>query len=446
MCDHTLTLAAALRAAGLQAEALPPSDRETVELGRSQTSGKECYPLILTVGDFLKLTSRPDFDPAASALFMPSSTGPCRVGQYSRYLSLVFKRLGLNEVEVLSLDQTGGMYERLDEAGSTRGGSLSRDIWRALASVDLVQKALFRVRPREARPGAAEAAYRESLADLERAFDAGSPSGVRKALARSRERFQEALDAPWRAGAGLGEGRGGLYLPGGGNGSGNGAGNGSGNGAGNGPGNGRARPGALPELPAVGLVGEIYVRCNEFANEDVIRRLEAFGAEIKAPPFTEWVLYTGFVNNMRARRGGHLGKRLKTRLTMMVQDWELSRLSAPFEGFFPGGTKEPPVSEVIRLGEHFLDRAFQGEAILSLGKAVEMYRHGARGMVNIMPFTCMPGMVVGGLSTRLRDLCGGLPLLNLAFDGQSQTNTQARLEAFMYQVSHFANAHSRRGE
>jgi predicted nucleotide-binding protein (sugar kinase/HSP70/actin superfamily) len=62
-----------------------------------------------------------------------------------------------------------------------------------------------------------------------------------------------------------------------------------------------------------------------------------------------------------------------------------------------------------------------------------------------MPFTCMPGMVVGGLSQRLREQCGGLPLLNLAFDGQSQTNTQARLEAFMYQVSHFENPNSRGG-
>ncbi|MDR1313823.1 MAG: acyl-CoA dehydratase activase [Deltaproteobacteria bacterium] len=432
MCDHTRTLAAALRAAGLDAEALPPSDGETVELGRSQTSGKECYPLILTVGDFLKLSSRPGFDPAKSALFMPSSNGPCRFGQYSRYTSLVFKRLGLSEVEVLSLDQTGGMYDRLDEAGSTRGGALSRDVWRALASVDILQKALFRSRPRERARGAADAAYGESLSDLERAFESGSVPEVKKALARSRERFHEALDAPWRALPGAKGGRG----PSG----------GARPGAGGGPGNGRAaapRP-LPPSFPAVGLVGEIYVRSNDFANEEVIRRLEALGAEIQAPPFCEWILYTGFVNNMRARRGGHVKKRLKTRLTLMVQDWELSRLASAFDGFFPGGAKEPPVSEVVKLGENFLDRAFQGEAILSLGKAVEMYRHGARGVVNIMPFTCMPGMVVGGLSTRLRELCGGLPLLNLAFDGQSQTNTQARLEAFMYQVSHFANRFPRR--
>jgi predicted nucleotide-binding protein (sugar kinase/HSP70/actin superfamily) len=91
------------------------------------------------------------------------------------------------------------------------------------------------------------------------------------------------------------------------------------------------------------------------------------------------------------------------------------------------------------LGEKFLDRSFQGEAILSLGKGLEFYRHGASGLVNIMPFTCMPGMIVGGLTNSLRAQAGGMPVLNLAFDGQSQTNTQARLEAFMYQVHNFRN-------
>jgi len=60
-----------------------------------------------------------------------------------------------------------------------------------------------------------------------------------------------------------------------------------------------------------------------------------------------------------------------------------------------------------------------------------------------MPFTCMPGLVVGGLTQNFRAACEGLPCLNLSFDGQSQTNTQARLEAFFGQVESF---HARRKE
>jgi predicted CoA-substrate-specific enzyme activase len=399
MCDHTQAVAAVFRSANLKAVSLPESDAETVELGRSQTSGKECYPLVLCVGDFVKLTRRPDFDPATSALFMPSSNGPCRFGQYGRYINLVMRRLGLDDLEVVSIDQTGGMYEALDRAGAANSGSgLSRALWRGLASVDLLQKALHHVRPREAAPGLADEAYREGLEELVAALEAGGRQAVTGTLARARERFEAALAD-------------------------------------------KGARGANGHWPKVGLVGEIYVRHNRFANEDVIRRLEALGAEIMAPPFTEWIFYVGFVNAMRAARIGHWRRRLKSTLIGLVQGFDLGRLAKAWKGFYPEGPLEPPISEVIDFGEKFMSRTFQGEAILSLGKALEFYERGARGLVNIMPFTCMPGMVVGGLTGRMREAADGMPAINLAYDGQSQTNTQARLEAFMYQVGQFRNPH-----
>jgi predicted CoA-substrate-specific enzyme activase len=392
MCDHTRALAASFRAAGFSAEALPPSDEETVALGRAQTSGKECYPLILTVGDFIKLTKRPNFDSSKSTLFMPTSNGPCRFGQYGRYANLVMKRLGFNDLEIIGLDQTGGMYQALDQASDAKGGtSLSKSIWRGLVGVDLLYKALLHVRPREIKEGAAQEAYSQSLEHFVEAMEKGKTSSLINSLTQARDRFEA------------------------------------------------ARRKELNGLPKVGLVGEIYVRNNDFANENVIKRLEALGAEIVCPPLTEWVFYTGYVNAMRAARRGDWKKRFAALLTNLFQDRDFNRLSKSWKGFFPEPVKEPPVSKVVELGEKFLHRTFQGEAILSLGKGLEFYSRGARGLVNVMPFTCMPGMVVGGLTDRLRDEASGMPAISLSFDGQRQTNTQARLEAFMYQVHNFKN-------
>jgi hypothetical protein len=140
---------------------------------------------------------------------------------------------------------------------------------------------------------------------------------------------------------------------------------------------------------------------------------------------------------MRAKRQGQWRKRLAAKLIGLVQRKELAKMAGGWRGFFPRGAVDPPIGEVIGLGEKFLNRSIQGEAILSLGKGLEFFEHGARGLVNIMPFTCMPGMVVGAMTNHLRGEAHDMPAINLAYDGQSQTNTQARLEAFMYQVHNF---------
>jgi predicted nucleotide-binding protein (sugar kinase/HSP70/actin superfamily) len=189
--------------------------------------------------------------------------------------------------------------------------------------------------------------------------------------------------------------------------------------------------------PRVGLVGEIYVRQNAFANEDLVRRLEALGVEVLAPPFTEWVLYLNFIRAMRARRAGDWRGRLAAWSAGWLQRREMKKLAGPWGDFFHLGAVDPPIESVVSHGGKFLHPSFQGEAILSLGKGVEFFHHQARGMVNILPFPCMPGMVVEGLTQNFRAALRGLPCLNLSFDGQSQTNTQARLEAFIGQVRSF---------
>ena len=59
------------------------------------------------------------------------------------------------------------------------------------------------------------------------------------------------------------------------------------------------------------------------------------------------------------------------------------------------------------------------------------------GVLNVGPFTCMPGTIVNAILKRFREEHDQLPVLNLFFDGQGETGTQTRLEAFMYQVQQY---------
>ncbi len=134
MTDHTLAVAAAFQACGVEAEVLPDSDQETLILGRKLTSGKECYPCILTTGDMAKLAQRADFDPRHAAFFMPSGTGPCRFGQYHRFHRLVLDELGFPQVPIYAPDQSETFYAELGMVG---GNDFARLGWQGVVAVDL---------------------------------------------------------------------------------------------------------------------------------------------------------------------------------------------------------------------------------------------------------------------------------------------------------------------
>lgn len=386
MTDHALALVAAFQACGVDAEVLPDSDEETLILGRQLTSGKECYPCVLTTGDLAKLIRRPDFDPERTAFFMPAAYGPCRFGQYHRFHRLVLDELGYPQVPVYSPDQSETMYEEVGMLGK----DFTRIAWQGVVAIDLLEKKLRETRPYERNPGEADQVYSHYLQKVYETLR------DRRDLVPTLRQARYAFDH--------------LSL------------NGTG------------------EKPIVGVVGEIYTRANKFANENAVREIEALGGEAWLPPIGEWLLYVNYTSKLRAWYRKRLLHYLEVYLTERTQ----IKLEHFLEQVFQGSIRnlcEPSIAETLAFARGYLDPSFEGEAILSIGKCEDFIRKGASGLVNIMPFTCMPGTVVNALFKRFREEHDNIPFLNLAYDGQEQTNTRTRLEAFMYQVRQFRQYH-----
>ena len=91
-------MAAVFRSVGVDAAVTPESDDKTLELGGLHTSGEECYPEKVTMGDFLRIIHSDDFDPDRTAFFMPTAEGPCRFGQYAPYLKQVLQEKSNMEI------------------------------------------------------------------------------------------------------------------------------------------------------------------------------------------------------------------------------------------------------------------------------------------------------------------------------------------------------------
>ena len=69
-----------------------------------------------------------------------------------------------------------------------------------------------------------------------------------------------------------------------------------------------------------------------------------------------------------------------------------------------------------------------------MGRAVEFIEDDCDGIINIIPFHCMPGTAVNAVLEKLQRDHNDIPLLKLTFDGQEETNEETRLEAFMHQA------------
>ena len=110
------------------------------------------------------------------------------------------------------------------------------------------------------------------------------------------------------------------------------------------------------------------------------------------------------------------------------------KLEKPLKGFLRED-KEAGIYEIWDNAEPYIVKWF-GEAALSIGKSVDWIENGADGIINVLPFTCIPGNIVNAVSKRIREKYK-IPWLNLAFDGLEQETTETRLEAFMYQAKQY---------
>jgi len=369
---HPEAFASVFRWLGIEACPTPPSDERTRELGGRFTAGDECYPAKVTVGDFIRIMEQPGFDPRRAVFFMAAADGPCRFGQYAPYLKKLLSHAGHGEVQVLSPSSKDGY------AGM---GGIStpflRAGWRAIVCGDLLHKALLQTRPYETASGAADQVFRECIADLCQTMEASCAEpdcqlrDLVECMQRCRERFRR---VPARH---------------------------------------------EPEVPLIGVVGEIFCRLNTFSNEDLVRKLEGYGAEAWLSDIAEWIGYTNeeVRRQLRLRGQGWSLEMLKARLREHVQHGDEHALRAPFREDWVG-YEEPEIEEVLELGWPYLPNAgVEGEMVLSVGKAAYLAKHGADGIIDISPFTCMNGIVSESVYPKLSKDYGGIPIRNFYFDG-----------------------------
>jgi len=386
MSDHVFALTAALRHHGIRSEVLPPSDDETMDIGLGVCRGRECLPCFLATGDLIRACRSAGFDHARAAFLVPGSPGPCRYGQYRVLQRALLDREGFQDAEILS-PTSENSYRGFGEHPQ----ALRTLVWSGIVATDFLLKLLHEFRPYELERGAADVAYQRGLDRLQAAMERG---GAR------------ALTAAMRAIAGD---FGTLAVD-------------------------RSQP-----RPRIAVLGEIYLMLNAHSNQQMILQLEAAGAETVSGTLGEWL---HFADETKMDREVLFGTWLSFLGTKGLSAYKRSverRLRAPIAHLLRQHV-DATMRELFDMVRPYYDPLLGTETTLTLAKTVEMARHGVAGVVNVMPFSCMPGIVVAGIAPRVRADFGQLPWLDVVYDGQHLTNTRTRLEAFVHQVGQFAKA------
>ena len=175
---------------------------------------------------------------------------------------------------------------------------------------------------------------------------------------------------------------------------------------------------------------------NVYSNFDIIRQLEAAGAEVVTGSLGEWMHFADETQMDRDVLFGSWVGLLGTKGLSLYK----RRVEARLHRRVAHLLRQPPdasMREVLNFAAPYIDPLLGTEATLTLGKIAGLARHGLAGVVNLLPFSCMPGIVVSGISATVRRDFGQLPWLDVTYDGQRITNSRTRLEAFVHQVTQF---------
>jgi predicted nucleotide-binding protein (sugar kinase/HSP70/actin superfamily) len=206
----------------------------------------------------------------------------------------------------------------------------------------------------------------------------------------------------------------------------------------------------LEDCPHVLIVGEIYVRRDDFAVGELIDLLSERGIVVKVASIGEWIHYLDFVRECELNKLISLQK--PGRKLFSKPWWELKKLGIEEwwkhsvehkvlsilgpTGLVPDSPRDMhQIMENTR--KHFVNLELQSEICVSSGVAATAMEQGYSGIVNISPFACLIGRVIEGLFTpwaRERNY----PILSVEVDGNLlPPNIVNKLNIFMVNVLRF---------
>ena len=380
---HFELLEPALRAFGYRMEVLKNDTRSAIDTGLQYVNNDACYPSLIVVGQVMEALLSGKYDLNHTAVLMSQTGGGCRASNYIGFIRRALEKAGISHVPVISVN-AGGMETN---PGFTITPALLTKAMQAIVYGDIFMRVLYRTRPYEKEPGAADRLHEKWKARCIRSLSARSSNMIQ--FGRNIRGIIQDFDN---------------------------------------------LPRLNIEKPKVGIVGEILVKFSPLANNHIVDLLEAEGAEAVMPDLMDFLLYCFYNSNFKAERLG--GKQSSAWLCNLgISMLEFLRKSARRELAKSRHFTAPArIHELAGMAQDFVSLGNQtGEGWFLTGEMLELIHSGVNNIVCAQPFGCLPNHIVGkGVIKELRRKYPGANVIAVDYDpGASEVNQLNRIKLML---------------
>ncbi len=395
----TSAVAAAFRHIGINTESMPVYSFDTLKLGRGSTTCKECLPLILTAGTVLEYYNKTKAEDEKTLVFIPTGDGPCRLGQYRVSITELINKKKLKNIGVYSLSDEDS-YEGLGNKFDIRS-------WKALLIGDIFNDISSALNAIAVNKVDAKIILEDEWQKIIESIVSGTDKQLYEQLEKSAEAISQIKTTV-----------------------------------------------KYDDAPKIALIGEIFVRNEEFSRVDLIEKLNEKNVIVKTAPVSEFVHYANYLIKAGYTTDKYnFRSRLKYRIKKTVQiniEKKVRKILAR-SGFCESDVID--IEIIINSAKHLVSPALTGEAILTVGSALHEILNNVSGVISIGPFGCMPSRVAESILNIEMNLKGKeaaegrvieslsgeideLPFLAIETDGNLFPQIiQSKIEVFLLQAN-----------
>lgn len=377
---------AVFRMCGYNAMVLEHATAQDVEAGLKSVNNDACYPSIMVTGQLVNAFISGKCDPDKTSIMITQTGGGCRATNYIAFLRKALKEAGYPQVPVVSLNVSG----LEGNPGFKITPKMVDGLLKACTWGDLLLACSQRIRPYEINEGETNAVYDKWQKRLYN--DILNWNTRRLKLKKVIDEIIDDFDA----------------IP-------------------------------IDETikkPKVGVVGEILVKFQPDANNDVVGVIEAEGGEAVMPGLADFLLYCLYNNNFKR---DNLGMKASTARLCNLAIWGIEsfrkhaekrmKANPKFASRAPGHIAEiaEGAKSVLQLGH------CTGEGWFLTGEMIELINSGVPNIVCVQPFACLPNHVTGkGMIKELRRQYPQSNIVAIDYDpGASEVNQLNRIKLMM---------------